>query len=131
MEKELRRLNRRELIEILYEQAKRLDEAEAEARRLREKLEQRESSLTDLGSIAEASLQLNGVFTAAQAAADAYLAAARQQADALLQKAQTESAALTAAAKEQVEALWQDFEERTNVLIAAHRELQVNPSDDR
>ncbi len=72
-EKELRRMGRRELIEIIAA----LKKTELE---LRSRLEQAQSQLADrriliseAGSIAEAALSLNGVFEAAQAAADGYL----------------------------------------------------------
>ena len=65
-DKELKNLSRRDLLEMLIEQSK-------ELQRLREKLaeteallEKKEISISNVGSIAEAALQLNGVFEAAQ-----------------------------------------------------------------
>lgn len=72
-EKELKRLSRADLLEMLIEQSKevqmlrkRLDAAEAALCR-------REIIIGSSGSIAEASLKLNGVFEAAQAACDQYI----------------------------------------------------------
>lgn len=76
-EKELRRLGRRALIEILYEQQKQCEQLRAENEQLRAKLAERTLKLADVGSIAEASLRLNGVFEAAQAAAEQYLQSVR------------------------------------------------------
>lgn len=72
-EKELRKLNRAELLELLLEQAE-------EVERLRKKLETAEKLLTDrhlrvefAGNLAEAVLAVNGVMETAQKAADQYL----------------------------------------------------------
>lgn len=104
-DKELHKLGRRELLQMLLEQAKeaerlgqllaeteehlhqleetyerlrdRLDKKDLQIKRLREDLEaeryKREIELQEVGSIAEAALRLNGVFEAAQRAADQYL----------------------------------------------------------
>ena len=71
-EKELRRLSRADLLEMLLDQS-------LELQSVREKLETAEAALAsraieldNAGSIAEASLRLNGVFEAAQAACDQY-----------------------------------------------------------
>lgn len=72
-DKELRRMNRGELLEMLIKQVE-------EDQALKARLEQAESQLRDrqiavekAGSMAEAALALNGVFQAAEAAAQQYL----------------------------------------------------------
>lgn len=72
-DKELKRLNRLELMEILREQAGRIEELEKENVLLREKLEDKNITIQRCGSLAEACLELNGVFEAAQAAAEQYI----------------------------------------------------------
>lgn len=104
-DRELQKLGRRELLQLLPEQAKeserlgkqvaeleeqlrqteegyerlrdRLDSKDAQIHELEDTLqaerEKREVDLANVGSIAEAALQLNGVFDAAQRAADYYL----------------------------------------------------------
>ena len=104
-DKELQKLGRRELLQMLLEQAKeaerlgallketeekyqelqdnyerlrgRLDKKDAQIHNLRATLqterEKREMDMENVGSIAEAALRLNGVFEAAQAAAQQYL----------------------------------------------------------
>ncbi len=74
-DKELRKLTRGELLELLLVQSKEIDRLNAELEQLQEQVQQREIKLAHAGSIAEAALQLNGVFEAAQAAADQYLQA--------------------------------------------------------
>lgn len=79
-EKDLRRLKRVELLDMLIEQG-RLVEAQAheieklkeEKKALEEKIEDRRVSLEKTGSIAEASLRIAKVFMAAENAAKIYL----------------------------------------------------------
>ena len=73
MKNDLKHLRRSELIDLIYEMKKReielqtrLDEAEA-------KLQAREITMKKAGTIADAAVELSGVFQAAQEAADTYL----------------------------------------------------------
>lgn len=72
-EKELRRLNRSDLLEILIEQGKKIELLERRLAKANKELENRRIVISNAGSIAEAALQLNGVFQAAEAAAKQYL----------------------------------------------------------
>lgn len=72
-DKDLKRLRRDELLEILIAQSKKMDQMQAELDAARAALESREILLREAGSIAEAALRINGVFEAAQAAAQQYL----------------------------------------------------------
>jgi len=83
-EKDLRKLNRYQLLELLIVQTERADRLQAQVEELQQQLNDHEVHLSTLGSIAEASLQLSGVFQAAQEAADLYLENAKKQADAIL-----------------------------------------------
>ena len=72
-ERELRRLSRSDLLELLVTQRREneqlrcmLDQAEA-------RLADRTIQINNAGSIAEASLQLNGIFTAAQDSCQSYI----------------------------------------------------------
>lgn len=80
-EKELKKLNRYQLLELLIMQTERADDLERQLEELRAQREEQELRLSKLGSIAEASLQLSGVFEAAQKAADQYIAAAQKKAE--------------------------------------------------
>lgn len=71
--KEMKKLRRSELLEMLIEQTKRGDELEQEIKLLREQLQNRDLSLKEAGTLAEASLRINAVFEAADAAAAMYL----------------------------------------------------------
>ena len=72
-EKELSKLSRIELLEMLIEQSKEVERLNIELEKAKQELENREIVLNEAGSIAEASLQLSGIFEAAQKAANQYL----------------------------------------------------------
>ena len=72
-EKDLSKLSRLELLEILIEQSKEIDKLKIELDKVKQELDKKELVLKEAGSIAQASLQLNEVFSAAQKAADQYL----------------------------------------------------------
>ena len=72
-DKELRKLTRAELLELLLIQTREIDSLNAQVGELQSQLQQRQIALAQAGNIAEAALQLNHVFEAAQAAADEYL----------------------------------------------------------
>ena len=72
-DKELRKLSRTELLELLLVQAKEIDQLKRELELLQTQVQQRKIDLAKTGNIAEAALHLNHVFEAAQAAADQYL----------------------------------------------------------
>lgn len=71
--KELRKLNRRQLLELMVEQSERIDELERQLADAREELEERRIVKEQAGSIADAAMRLNKIFEAAQNAADQYL----------------------------------------------------------
>ena len=77
-EKELRKLNRTELLEMLIAQSKRLRRVE-ELSAAQKELERRKIAITTSGSLAEAALKLNGIFEAADQAAAQYLDSLREQ----------------------------------------------------
>lgn len=71
--KQLSKLQRSELLEILLDQRKKIDSLEEENAELRARLEDRQILLEKSGSIAEASLALTSIFAEAQKAADLYV----------------------------------------------------------
>lgn len=83
-DRELQKLSRAELLELLLVQTKKVEELEAKIQKNEEafqeqkelfekKIENRQIAMEKAGSIAEASLNLNEVFEVAQRAADQYL----------------------------------------------------------
>lgn len=78
--KELRKLKRKDLLEIMLEQSRKSEDQrvliEVQKKKilhLESRLQERKIAIDEAGSLAEASLKLNGIFEAAQAAAQQYL----------------------------------------------------------
>ncbi len=76
-EKELKKLSRADLLELLLRERRENEQLHTEIHRLKEKLADRTIKIQNAGSIAAASLQLSGIFNAAQEAADRYLESVR------------------------------------------------------
>ena len=72
-DKELRKLRRIDLLEILVAQGREIETLKAELKKAMEALDDRRILIYQCGSIAEAAIKINQVFEAAQAAADQYL----------------------------------------------------------
>ena len=71
--KELKKLRRSELLEMLLARTEEVERLQAELAEANAKLADRSIAISEVGSIAEASLRLNGVFEAAEEAAKQYL----------------------------------------------------------
>lgn len=135
---ELRKLSRRELLKMLVAQAE-------ENKSLQERLEKAEAQLADrqikfeqAGSLAEASLSLNGVFQAADDAARQYLenieTLSRQQDEicrGIQEEAERKAALLLKEAesykekaKEEADAYWVQIQEQVENLLRDHDALR-------
>lgn len=73
-EKELKKLNRYQLLEMIILQTEQIADLEKQLENARRLLESQQIQVAQAGSIAEAALQLSGIFETAQSAADTYLA---------------------------------------------------------
>ena len=100
-EKDLRKLNRYQLLELLIVQTERAEKLQVKLEDAEEKLKDRELKMTSLGSMAEASLQLSGVFQAAQVAADQYIDAAKKKAEEIEEAAHKKAAEILMQAQAQ------------------------------
>ena len=136
-----------------------VDQLKAQNAALTAQLQDRQLRLEKAGSIAQAALELNNVFAAAQAAADDYLhsvqanladtdaAAAntlsqarseakrileQAQADADSLKAQTrqECSAMVEQAEQEVQQRWQTFDRKANALLDQYRSADSQPSEE-
>lgn len=107
-DKELRRLKRVDLLELLIAQTRENERLKAALDEARTQLAERELALEEAGSIAEAALQVNKIFQTAQAAADQYLASVQQ----LGAQRQRDWEAQEAAAKARADAYLQEVTER-------------------
>lgn len=72
-DKKIRKISKKELLEILLSQAKRIEELEKELNKTKLKLDSKKIAIAESGSIAEAALKLNSIFEVAQESADQYL----------------------------------------------------------
>lgn len=130
-DKELKRLSRGELLEMLIAQASENEKLKQELEDAQAALQDRSIAIDNAGSIAEASLQLSGVFEAAQNAADQYLANIQRmndQQDLIAQKlqgdARKKAAAIVADADEysrkiheEADAYWQQVVTKARALL--------------
>lgn len=148
-DKELRKLGRMELIDIIYQLEKKQEELQKENEALQSRLDSVRITIDEAGSIAEAAVGINGVFEAAQKAADQYLAEihmanseteqrcnlilseAEQKAAHLIEQAENEvlrakhhAKNIIADADDQIEKKWCDFISKTEQVLKAHAELQ-------
>lgn len=136
--KELQRLNRHELLEMLIAQTEKIEHLQHQLEAAESELRSKRITIENAGSIAEASLQLNGVFEAAQNAAEEYLENIKrmsEQQDAVLQKlqadAQKHAAAIIAEAdaysvKTRTEAddYWQQVSDKAQALLRDQESLR-------
>lgn len=137
-EKELKKLNRAELLEMLVATMKETKRLEESVAALQQQLNDKRIAVDKSGSIAEAALQLNGVFRAAQAAADQYLENIRQkeginrkiEADAqteaarIIAEAKVKAARIEAQAKENANDYWADAMKMMKLFYKDHQDLK-------
>lgn len=152
-DKELKRLSRGELLEMLIQQSKELERLRKQLDAAESALQNREIAITNAGSIAEAALQLNGVFTAAQDACQQYIenichlsqnqericaqrdAESQAEAKRIVEEARKESEALehetrmmcaemVTKAKAESQAYWDEVSRRLVAFSTEHAELQ-------
>ena len=152
-DKELKRLSRGELLEMLIQQSKELERLRKQLDAAQTALQNREIAITNAGSIAEAALQLNGVFTAAQDACQQYMenichlsqnqericaqrdAESQAEAKRIVEEARKESEALehetrmmcaemVSKAKAESQAYWDEVSRRLVAFSTEHAELQ-------
>ena len=151
-EKEIRRLTRAELLEMLIRQSQELQRTQKELKAAREALRSRQIALDEAGSIAEASLRLNGVFEAAQNACKQYmeniealskrqeavgaqreqesrekaegiLKAAQEEADRKMQETEARCAEMLRKAEQDSNAYWEKVSRKMESFYREHKEL--------
>lgn len=137
-DQELKKLSRKDLLNLLISQGRERDTLQTELEQMKAELKNRQIRIEQAGSIAEASLQLNDVFEAAQAAAQQYLENIRQRSEqieevyaereAACAQMETETRrkcqAMEAEAKEKSEAYWTEISGRLKKLCQEHEALK-------
>lgn len=81
VDKELKRMKRADLLDILLQQNREIDRLQQELKIANQQLANRQIKIETCGSIAEASLILNGVFETAQAACQQYIENIKQRSE--------------------------------------------------
>lgn len=124
-EKELRRMSRPELIEIIYALKSNEESLQKKNEGLEEQLNDRRIRVEEAGSIAEAALKLNDIFSVAQTAADDYLNSIKEVNASMEEKQQTariEAERTVTEAKAQAEKIVGDANEEAARIIAMAKE---------
>ena len=98
-DKEFKRLNRAQLIDIIYQFQLKVDELTEKNQELERKLEDKRIRLNDAGNIADAALEINNCFRSAQNAAEQYL----NEIKSIREEAEAERQMIIAKAKEEAE----------------------------
>lgn len=145
---ELKKLSRAELLEMLISEVSEVERLNTENAELKTRLEEKELTIEKAGSIAEASMQLNGVFSAAQAAAEQYLmnirrteaecnqmrADAQKEAGSIIAEAQKKAAEIEASAQKNADAYWKAVSVKLEKFYSDYQGLRAllnpcNPKD--
>ena len=100
-EREMKKLTRYQLLELLILQSEQVNELQKQVDELQKKLDARDIQMTVVGSIAEASMQLSGIFNAAQKTADIYMDAVKERAEKIEANAKKEADRILQEAKKQ------------------------------
>lgn len=131
-DKELKRLGRAELIDIIYELQIQREQQETELQTLRRQLDDKLLQIEQSGSIAEAAIRVNQVIEAAQAAADQYLgsihaanadleqrvAEAEAKAKATVEAANRQAEGIVSQAQQKADATLREAETRAEAMLA-------------
>lgn len=152
-ENELKKLSRKELLEIMIRQGKELQVLQEKYAEAQAALEDRRIKIEKAGSIAEASLQLNGVFEAAQEACAQYtenlaklsqnqeaicarrdkesrqkatkmIEEAKRESEAIREKTEAQCKEMRLKAQKESQAYWDEVHTRLQAFSAEHAELQ-------
>lgn len=98
--KELKRLRRSDLLEMLLTLRKENDDLRIQLAQAQEQLKNRDIEVARAGSLAEAAMRLNGVFEATQAACEQYVDVVRRRMHAEEQQTREKCDKLLALARE-------------------------------
>ena len=109
-DKKLKKLSRSELLELLIDQMEKNELLEKELEEAKNKLESKKIICENAGSVAEASLQLNDVFTSAQNAAQQYLENIKRMSD----EAEEEKNRIIEEAKRKADEIMRSSEDLSN-----------------
>ena len=131
-------LSKNEMIMVMHDQEQEIERLKAKVAELQGTIDNYEIKISESGTLAEASAQVNNLFEAAQATVETYianikkreekseqiLADVQKQADEIISEAETVAQKRLAAADVEIDEKWAVIESRLLVMYESHKGLQ-------
>ena len=131
-------LSKNEMIMVMHDQEQEIERLKAKVAELQGTIDNYEIKISETGTLAEASAQVNNLFEAAQATVETYianikkreekseqiLADVQKQADDIISEAETVAQKRLAAADVEIDEKWAVIESRLLVMYESHKGLQ-------
>ena len=131
-------LSKNEMIMVMHDQEQEIEKLKAQVSELQAKLDNYEIKSSNVGSLAEASAQINDLFVAAQATVDTYienvkkqearseeaLAEVERQSNEIIAEAEAVAQKRLEAADAEIEEKWAVIESRLLVMYESHKGLK-------
>ena len=131
-------LSKNEMIMVMHDQEQEIQRLKAKVAELQGTIDNYEIKISETGTLAEASAQINNLFEAAQATVETYianikkreekseqiLADVQKQADEIISEAETVAQKRLAAADVEIDEKWAVIESRLLVMYESHKGLQ-------
>ena len=131
-------LSKNEMIMVMHDQEQEIEKLKAQVSELQAKLDNYEIKISNVGSLAEASAQINDLFVAAQATVDTYienvkkqearseeaLAEVERQSNEIIAEAEAVAQKRLKAADAEIEEKWAVIESRLLVMYESHKGLK-------
>lgn len=131
-------LSKNEMMMVMHDQEQEIERLKAKVAELQGTIENYEIKISETGTLAEASAQVNNLFEAAQATVETYianikkrdekseqiLADVQKQADEIISEAETVAQKRLAAADVEIDEKWAVIESRLLVMYESHKGLQ-------
>lgn len=138
MRNEAMNLSKNEMLMVMHDQEQEIEELKAKVAELQSKLDNYEIKVSEVGTLADASAQINGLFAAAQATVDTYLenikkhearseaalADVEKQANDIIAEAENVAKKRLAEADVEIEEKWSVIESRLLVMYDSHKGLR-------
>lgn len=116
-EKELKRLSRRELVDVIYQMKKNEQRLEEEIEELKTALEDKRLRISNAGSLSDAAAEITRLFSTAQSTADLYL----QEITAMKSDTELQCSKMLDDAKKSVEKTLSDGEKKIAEIESRYR----------
>lgn len=131
-------LSKNEMMMVMHDQEQEIERLKAKVAELQGTIDNYEIKISETGTLAEASAQINNLFEAAQATVETYianikkrdekseqiLADVQKQADEIISEAETVALKRLAAADVEIDEKWAVIESRLLVMYESHKGLQ-------